>query len=61
VVPVLTASHPQGDYTVLAGDSLSKIAGTLNVPGGWQALYEKNKQYVGDPNLIVPGQKLATK
>ncbi|HEX6356128.1 transglycosylase family protein [Actinophytocola sp.] len=59
--PVLVASNPAGDYTVAAGDSLSKIATALNVPGGWQALYEKNKQFIGDPNLIVPGQKLATK
>jgi len=61
VAPALVASNPTGDYTVVGGDSLSKIATTLNVQGGWQALYEKNKQYVGDPNLIVPGQKLATK
>lgn len=60
-VPALVASNPAGDYTVVAGDSLSKIATVANVPGGWQALYEKNKQYIGDPNLIVPGQKLATK
>ncbi|MFL6122688.1 transglycosylase family protein [Actinophytocola sp.] len=59
--PALAASNPIGDYTVVGGDSLSKIATALNVPGGWQALYEKNKQYIGDPNLIVPGQKLATK
>ncbi|TDV41840.1 transglycosylase family protein [Actinophytocola oryzae] len=58
---VLAASNPAGDYTVVAGDSLSKIATALNVPGGWQAIYEKNKQYIGDPNLIVPGQKLVTK
>jgi nucleoid-associated protein YgaU len=61
VAPALVASNPAGDYTVVAGDSLSKIATAQNVPGGWQALYEKNKQYIGDPNLIVPGQKLATK
>jgi resuscitation-promoting factor RpfA len=61
VAPALVASNPAGDYTVVAGDSLSKIATTQNVAGGWAALYEKNKQYIGDPNLIVPGQKLATK
>jgi hypothetical protein len=61
VAPALVASNPAGDYTVAAGDSLSKIATALNVQGGWQALYEKNKQFIGDPNLIVPGQKLATK
>ena len=59
--PVLVASNPAGDYTVVAGDTLSKIATAQNVAGGWQALYEKNKQYIGDPNLIVAGQKLATK
>lgn len=61
VAPALVASNPAGDYTVVPGDSLSKIATALNVPGGWQALFEKNKQFIGDPNLIVPGQKLATK
>jgi nucleoid-associated protein YgaU len=61
VAPALVASNPTGDYTVVAGDSLSKIATAQNVPGGWQAVYEKNKQYIGDPNLIVPGQKLVTK
>lgn len=61
VQPALVASNPAGDYTVVAGDSLSKIATAMNVPGGWAALFEKNKQFIGDPNLIVPGQKLATK
>lgn len=61
VQPALVASNPNGDYTVVPGDSLSKIATAQNVPGGWQALFEKNKQFIGDPNLIVPGQKLATK
>ncbi len=61
VQPALVASNPAGDYTVVAGDTLSKIAKAANVPGGWQALFEKNKQFIGDPNLIVPGQKLATK
>jgi LysM repeat protein len=60
-VVALVASNPAGDYTVVAGDSLSKIATTMKVVGGWEALFEKNKQFIGDPNLIVPGQKLATK
>lgn len=61
VKPILAKSNPKGDYTVKAGDSLSKIAGALKVSGGWEALYEKNKQFIGDPNLILPGQKIATK
>jgi resuscitation-promoting factor RpfA len=61
VQPVLAKSNPKGDYTIKAGDSLSKIAKALKVPGGWEALHEKNKQFIGDPNLIVPGQVIATK
>jgi resuscitation-promoting factor RpfA len=57
-VKVLTGN---GDYTVVAGDSLSKIADQLNVDGGWQKLHEMNKKIVQDPNLIFPGQKLVTK
>jgi hypothetical protein len=50
-----------GDYVVKAGDTLSKIAEQANVSGGWQALYEKNKGIVANPNLIFPGQALVTK
>ncbi|MFE0688441.1 LysM peptidoglycan-binding domain-containing protein, partial [Streptomyces xiamenensis] len=45
-------------YTVVAGDSLSKIAAAHGV--SWQQLYQQNKSVVGDdPNLIFPGQQLA--
>jgi LysM repeat protein len=47
-----------GDYAVKTGDTLSKIAQQLNVQGGWQALFEKNKSILSDPNLIFPGQQL---
>src|SRR4051794_22242215 len=39
--PALVASNPLGDYTVVPGDTLSKIATAAQVPGGWQALFEK--------------------
>jgi nucleoid-associated protein YgaU len=43
-------------YTVVKGDTLSGIAAKLHYPGGWQALYAKNKAAVGpNPNLIHPG------
>jgi len=58
--PVTVTSNPNGDYTVVAGDSLSKIAQQKNITGGWQALYEKNKAYISNPNLILVGQKIAT-
>jgi nucleoid-associated protein YgaU len=59
--PVTVTSNPNGDYTVVAGDSLSKITKNLGLQGGWQALYEKNKAFIADPDLILVGQKLATK
>ncbi|MFE9096654.1 transglycosylase family protein [Streptomyces sp. NPDC007264] len=47
-------------YTVRPGDSLAGIADSLDLTGGWRALYDANKQTVGiDPDLILPGQSLA--
>jgi resuscitation-promoting factor RpfA len=55
------AQNANGDYTVVAGDSLSKIAQQLNIEGGWKALYEKNRAFISDPDLILVGQQLTTK
>ncbi|MFI9822962.1 transglycosylase family protein [Streptomyces sp. NPDC052013] len=57
------ASRPvgatDGSYVVRPGDSLWSIADSLDVDGGWRALYTGNEQTVGaDPNLILPGQAL---
>jgi LysM repeat protein len=46
------------NYTVAAGDTLSKIAQSRNVPGGWQALHEKNKDVLSDPAALKVGQQL---
>jgi LysM repeat protein len=54
-------SAPNGDYTVVAGDTLSSIAQKQNVAGGWQALWNENKTIVPNANLIFPGQALVTK
>ena len=60
VVPVRAVSHGAGDVEVRSGDTLSGIAATHNLPGGWRALYEKNRATVGrDPDLILPGQHLS--
>ncbi|MFF7249474.1 transglycosylase family protein [Embleya sp. NPDC008237] len=58
--PVATSdSAATSSYVVVAGDTLSKIAGAAHVPGGWPKLYEANKSVVGEnPDLIFPGQKL---
>ncbi|MGW1038899.1 transglycosylase family protein [Streptomyces sp. NPDC002547] len=49
-----------GSYTVRPGDNLSDIADSLDLSGGWRALYKANEQTVGvDPDLILPGQSLA--
>ncbi|MEV0070106.1 MULTISPECIES: transglycosylase family protein [unclassified Amycolatopsis] len=55
------SSNPNGDYTVVSGDSLSKIAKQLNVQGGFQKLQTLNKSYIPNPDLILVGQKIATK
>ncbi|GHF16481.1 LysM peptidoglycan-binding domain-containing protein [Streptomyces griseoluteus] len=46
-------------YTVRDGDTLGSIADSLDVDGGWEALYSANKQALGaDPNHVDPGQTL---
>ncbi|MFC9132276.1 transglycosylase family protein [Streptomyces sp. NPDC057099] len=47
-------------YTVVRGDTLSGIASDQEVRGGWRGLYAANRSAIGaDPDLIVPGQRLA--
>ncbi|MBL1086208.1 LysM peptidoglycan-binding domain-containing protein [Streptomyces actinomycinicus] len=48
----------RGDYTVREGDTLSVIAARHGTT--WQRVYAANKAVIGaDPDLIVPGQRLA--
>ncbi|MET7301823.1 transglycosylase family protein [Embleya sp. NPDC005575] len=48
------------EILVQPGDTLSGIAATHQIPGGWPALYAKNQATVGpDPDLISPGQRLS--
>jgi LysM repeat protein len=46
------------DYTVVAGDTLSKIAARENVPGGWQAIWQRNTDVLSNPNVLRVGQQL---
>ncbi len=58
--PVVTI--PGADYTVVQGDTLSTIAEAHQAPGGWEALYERNKAVVGDdPDFIPVGLQLDVK
>ena len=45
-------------FTVKAGDTLSQLADSYHVDGGWQALFSANKSTVNNPNLIFVGQHL---
>ncbi|MFJ2897205.1 peptidoglycan DD-metalloendopeptidase family protein [Streptomyces sp. NPDC087218] len=67
--PVTTTTHAQPvaqkqapattTYSVVSGDYLAKIATEHKVQGGWQKLYQDNRQVVGEnPGLIFPGMKL---
>ncbi|PAZ11951.1 transglycosylase [Streptomyces sp. SA15] len=50
-----------GEYKVVTGDTLSSIAEAHDVKGGWEKLFELNKDIVEDADLIFPGQQLHLK
>lgn len=54
-----SSADPVQTYTVVSGDSLSKIAkhfyGDANK---WKAIFEANTDQLSDPNRIKPGQVL---
>ncbi|MFJ3232528.1 transglycosylase family protein [Streptomyces sp. NPDC086787] len=57
--PASSGRHASQSYTVRVGDTLCSIADSLDVDGGWRALYAANKVAIGgDPNAIMPGQTL---
>ncbi|WP_424215947.1 transglycosylase family protein (plasmid) [Streptomyces sp. BI20] len=57
--PTTTKRSDSSDtYTVKEGDTLNTIAVAHGVKGGWQSLFEENKDVVKDADLIFPGQKL---
>ena len=46
-------------YTVVGGDSLSKIAKKIyGNAGRWKEIWEANKDQIKNPDLIHPGQVL---
>ncbi|MFR9799176.1 transglycosylase family protein [Streptomyces sp. MS06] len=50
-----------GEYKVVKGDSLSAIAASHHVKGGWHKLFQLNKDIIDDADLIYPGQQLHLK
>ncbi|HEY2190752.1 MAG TPA: transglycosylase family protein [Actinomycetospora sp.] len=53
-----TSTPTSGGYTVVSGDTLSSIAASHGVRGGWQALASANQGVSTHPELIMPGQHL---
>ena len=55
--PSRPLSHAARSYTVVAGDSLSKIAKRFyGQASDWRRIYEANRDSIKDPDLIYPGQ-----
>ena len=51
--------HTLQSYTVVQGDSLSKIAKRVYGKASyWRQIFEANKDNIKDPDLIYPGQVL---
>jgi nucleoid-associated protein YgaU len=54
----VTVKKGNGEYKVVSGDTLSRIAAAQHVGGGWKKLLELNKDIVAHADLIYPGQQL---
>lgn len=56
VMNIEVAERASTEYTVVGGDSLSKIGKAHGV--SWQTIYEANKDIIKNPDIIQPGWKL---
>jgi nucleoid-associated protein YgaU len=58
--PAAPAAPAPERYTVVAGDSLSKIAKKYYGDATqWRRIFEANRDQIENPDLIQPGWKLA--
>jgi resuscitation-promoting factor RpfA len=53
-----TVKQGDGEYEVKSGDTLGKIAEANKVKGGWEKLFDLNKDVVDNADLIYVGQHL---
>ena len=54
-----TTPLSEQQYTIVAGDTLSKIAQKFYGNGNaWKAIFAANRDKISNPNLIHPGQVL---
>jgi len=59
VVPHPPPPPPHGHtYTVQHGDTLAAIARKFSIAGGWQQLFDLNRDVVKDPDVIHAGEVL---
>jgi nucleoid-associated protein YgaU len=57
--PAPESTVPASSYTVVKGDSLSKIAKRIWGDASlWPTIYDANRATIKDPDLIHPGQVL---
>jgi nucleoid-associated protein YgaU len=56
---VRTSTVGTGSYVVKSGDTLSKIAASHDVDGGWRAIWAANRSSIENPNLIFIGQRIS--
>ena len=60
ILNVTTGSGDAGGgantYTVVSGDSLSKIGGKYGI--AWKAIWDANRDILNHPDKIYPGQEL---
>jgi len=56
VINIAVAEGTTTDYTIVSGDSLSKIGKAHGV--SWEAIFEANRDLIKNPDLIQPGWKI---
>jgi resuscitation-promoting factor RpfA len=55
----VTSTIGTGSYVVKSGDTLSKIAASHGVNGGWRSIWAANRGSIADPDLIFVGQRIS--